>query len=119
MYHSDIGVCLGTRNSFTRTPRMPFAPWKMSADHEVHPAVLFLHISKCGGTTLQKSQALQEFLGLQLCVCLGDARRYGLASGKEQCILQLNNYQCSLYLHEEGLGKLLIFNGGLTGRAYS
>jgi hypothetical protein len=91
----------------------------MSADHEVHPAVLFLHISKCGGTTLQKSQALQEFLGLQLCVCLGDARRYGLASGKEQCILQLNNYQCSLYLHEEGLGKLLIFNGGFSGRASS
>jgi hypothetical protein len=86
---------------------MPFAPWKMSADHEVHPAVLFLHIPKCGGTTLEKSQALQEFLGLQLCVCLGDARRYGLASGREQCILQLNNYQCSLYLHEEGFGKIV------------
>ena len=117
MYHSDIGVCLGTRNSFTRTSRMPFAPRKMAADHEVHPSVLLLHVSKCGGTTLQKSQALQEFLGMQLCVCLGDARRYGLASGKEQCILQLNNYQCSLYFHEEGLGKLLIFNGGFSGRA--
>lgn len=72
-------------------------------------SLIFLHISKAGGSTFEKDVEAHSFLQLELCLCMGEAKKRGLPVGKDRCLQQLNNMTCNLYLHEEGYSDITTF----------